>query len=82
MISWSTGRRNIKAAVAVGELANDVRWVAHSEETLGVAREIYLRLPLRARVWLRGDEFRGADIRPGVSNYLPGSSVPRLMTSM
>ena len=29
----------------------------HPEETLGVARGLYLRLPPSAQLWLRGPEF-------------------------
>lgn len=42
-------------------IAVDVKWETHPDETLGVARGVYLRLPPGARLWLRGPEFSPAD---------------------
>ena len=54
--SWRT--RNQKDAAALANLAGDLRWETHPAETLGVARGLYLRLHVGARLWVRGGEFR------------------------
>ena len=49
--------RNLAGSLALVGIADAVRWETHAEETLGVARGLYLRLPPSARLWLRGPEF-------------------------
>jgi 5-methylcytosine-specific restriction endonuclease McrA len=49
--------RNRAAANSLTEIAQDLRWERHPDETLGVARGLYLRLPARARLWLRRQDF-------------------------
>jgi len=54
----------------LAEIAEHAGWVTHPAETLGVARGLYLRLPVGARLWLRRAEFCPADlqeIRHGLS---------------
>ena len=49
--------RNVAESVALAGIADALRWETHADETLGVARGLYLRLPPGARLWLRGPEF-------------------------
>ncbi len=45
----------------LAEIASRVRWDRHAEQTLSVARAIYLRLPAESKLWLRRGEFVDAD---------------------
>jgi hypothetical protein len=45
----------------LADIARGVRWRRDADRTLGVARTIYLRLPVGARLWLRGSEFVPVD---------------------
>jgi hypothetical protein len=49
--------RNLARSQVLVGIADAVRWETHPEETLGVARGLYLRLAPSARLWLRGPEF-------------------------
>jgi hypothetical protein len=49
--------RNVTRSTALAAIAGAVGWETHADETLGVARGLYLRLPLGARLWLRGPDF-------------------------
>lgn len=53
--------RNDQEAASLEELAKGRQWESHPEETLGVARGVYLRLSAEARLWVRGPEFALAD---------------------
>jgi 5-methylcytosine-specific restriction endonuclease McrA len=53
--------RNTSQFVVLEQVAADQRWEAHADDTLGVARGIYLRLPARARLWLQQSDFCRAD---------------------
>ncbi len=53
--------RNIEMRRDLLGIAADRKWESHPEETLSVARGIYLRLPRGARLWLRGPDFAPAD---------------------
>ncbi len=53
--------RNIEMGHELLGIAAGRKWESHAEETLGVARGIYLRLPRGARLWLRGPDFAPAD---------------------
>lgn len=44
------------------EISRALSWESHREETLGVARSIYMRLREGTELWLRGDEFVKADL--------------------
>jgi hypothetical protein len=46
---------------ALVQIASDAKRESHPEETLAVARGIYLRLPAGAPLWLAGPEFTPAD---------------------
>ena len=54
--NWRT--RNSGEARALVQIAEHLRWETHPEETLGVARGLYSRLPDGARLWVRQREFR------------------------
>ena len=49
--------RNDIGARNLAELASSEEWESHPEDTLGVARGLYLRLPAEARLWVSGLEF-------------------------
>lgn len=49
--------RNVRESGALGQAAAERRWETHPADTLGAARGIYLRLPSRAKLWLRANEF-------------------------
>ena len=51
-----------ESASYLGELAEEQGWDAHPEQTMGVARGIYLRLPEDALLWRLEDEFVSADV--------------------
>jgi 5-methylcytosine-specific restriction endonuclease McrA len=51
---------NSRESSTLAQVARDLGWEAHADDTLRVARGIYLRLPERARVWLRADQFCAA----------------------
>jgi hypothetical protein len=53
--------RNYAKADALRSIANQSRWEHHPDETLGVARGLYLRLSHRARLWVESAEFRRVD---------------------
>ncbi len=53
--------RNVEMARDLLGIAAERKWESHPEETLAVARGIYLRLPRGARLWLRGPDFAPAD---------------------
>jgi 5-methylcytosine-specific restriction endonuclease McrA len=55
VLNWR--RRNDADAQSLAELASAEGWESHSDDTLGVARGIYLRLPPAAQLWTRGQEF-------------------------
>ncbi|HPW21727.1 MAG TPA: HNH endonuclease domain-containing protein [Vicinamibacterales bacterium] len=54
-------RRNESRLTALAELAREAEWERHPEDTLGVARSLYLRLPAVTRLWCGGTEFANAD---------------------
>jgi hypothetical protein len=54
-------QRNVEQAAPLLDMTTDLRWESHPDDTLGVARGIYLRLPTRTRVWLRSNELCSAD---------------------
>lgn len=53
--------RNARDERALVEIAAHHRWEAHPAETLGVARALYLRLPVGARLWVQQKDFCRAD---------------------
>jgi hypothetical protein len=55
-------RRNDSDARRLADLASDEEWESHPEDTLGVARGMYFRLPAAARLWVNGPEFSPADL--------------------
>jgi hypothetical protein len=55
VLKWR--RRNTEYESALVEVAGESKWVSHPDETLGVARGIYIRLPSRARLWLQEQDF-------------------------
>jgi hypothetical protein len=55
VITWR--QRNTDRALLLERAAAQARWESHPEETLSVARGIYLRLPARARLWVKAGEF-------------------------
>jgi 5-methylcytosine-specific restriction endonuclease McrA len=55
VLKWR--RRNTEYESALLEVAGESKWVSHPDDTLGVARGIYLRLPTRARLWSQDQEF-------------------------
>jgi hypothetical protein len=55
-------QRNTEDMPALAQVAGHERWENHPDDTLGVARGIYLRLPSRVRLWLRHDEFSRASM--------------------
>jgi 5-methylcytosine-specific restriction endonuclease McrA len=54
-------RRNESDAIALTALARGAELESHPEETIGVARGIYLRLPVEARLWVAGSDFAPTD---------------------
>ena len=54
-------RRNESCASDLGALTKKIGWECHREETLGMARGIYLRLRAGARLWVCGQEFQPLD---------------------
>lgn len=55
-------RRNESHPTSLDELARSTEWETHAEDTLSVARSLYLRLPAATRLWCGGTEFAGADL--------------------
>jgi len=53
--------RNARSPGHLSRLADGLTWETRPDETLGIARGIYLRLPPRARLWVREREFCLAD---------------------
>ncbi len=49
--------RNETYALALEDVAGQGHWERHAEQTLGVARAIYLRLPAHHQLWMRPGEF-------------------------
>lgn len=58
----------------LGEIAVRLGWERHPEQTLSVARSMYLRLPARAKLWLKAREFVDAD-RGMLAGALDGQSI-------
>ena len=54
------GRNNVDSR-SLAELARSEEWESHPQDTLGVARGLYLRMPREARLWVSGSDFRPAD---------------------
>jgi len=46
---------------ALRDAGGDLAWDTHPQQTVSVARAIYLRVPPAARLWLARDEFEPAD---------------------
>lgn len=66
--NWRT--RNVREAAALVQIAEHHRWEAHPEETLGVARGLYFRLPREARLWMNKREscrVDSAEVRDSLS---------------
>jgi hypothetical protein len=53
--------RNSVQAASLAQLAASELWEAHPEDTLGVARGLYLRLRPEAKLWLGGSDFSPTD---------------------
>jgi hypothetical protein len=49
--------RNDAESRQLADIARSAAWESHPDETLGVARGLYLRLPAEARLWVSGPEF-------------------------
>lgn len=56
--------RNLRHRADLADIAERARFDHDPERVLGVARGIYTRLPVQARLWLRGDEFEPVGAQP------------------
>jgi hypothetical protein len=52
---WATRITDSGAIRALGQIADEQRWDSHPEQTLAVARSIYLKLPDGYKLWELGN---------------------------